>query len=214
MFVFFAPNCLGHPDNYIPANPLATPAHIVPEWYFWPFYAILAPSRWTSFCANCGACWRCSARSLLFFLPWLDKSPVRSRALSAGVQALLLDAGDRRARAGYVGGRRRKRSGSRSARWRRHIISRTSSSSCRCSAGSSGRCRCRRSRRRCCTAAEHCLDPLRAGAGTVIYQSIAKRMEVSVLGAIGKNKAIRPAPSNGVVPEFPCCRTPSRCSAR
>ena len=35
------PNYLGHPDNYIPANPLATPAHIVPEWYFLPFYAIL-----------------------------------------------------------------------------------------------------------------------------------------------------------------------------
>jgi ubiquinol-cytochrome c reductase cytochrome b subunit len=32
---------LGHPDNYIPANPISTPAHIVPEWYFWPFYAIL-----------------------------------------------------------------------------------------------------------------------------------------------------------------------------
>jgi ubiquinol-cytochrome c reductase cytochrome b subunit len=39
--VFFAPNALGHPDNYIPANPMQTPAHIVPEWYFWPFYAIL-----------------------------------------------------------------------------------------------------------------------------------------------------------------------------
>src|ERR1044071_1224628 len=39
--VYFAPNYMGHPDNYIPANPLATPAHIVPEWYFWPFYAIL-----------------------------------------------------------------------------------------------------------------------------------------------------------------------------
>ena len=39
--VFFAPNFLGHPDNYIPANPLQTPAHIVPEWYFLPFYAIL-----------------------------------------------------------------------------------------------------------------------------------------------------------------------------
>src|SRR4030095_15540906 len=37
--LFFLPNYLGHPDNYIPANPLATPAHIVPEWYFWPFYA-------------------------------------------------------------------------------------------------------------------------------------------------------------------------------
>ena len=40
-FVFFAPNFLGEPDNYIPANPLATPPHIVPEWYFLPFYAIL-----------------------------------------------------------------------------------------------------------------------------------------------------------------------------
>lgn len=40
-FVFFAPDALGHPDNYIPANPLVTPAHIVPEWYFLPFYAML-----------------------------------------------------------------------------------------------------------------------------------------------------------------------------
>lgn len=40
-FVFFFPNILGHPDNYIEANPMVTPAHIVPEWYFLPFYAIL-----------------------------------------------------------------------------------------------------------------------------------------------------------------------------
>jgi len=40
-FIFFAPNLLGHSDNYIPANPLVTPSHIVPEWYFLPFYAIL-----------------------------------------------------------------------------------------------------------------------------------------------------------------------------
>lgn len=40
-FLFFAPNLLGHPDNYIPANPMVTPPHIVPEWYFLPFYAIL-----------------------------------------------------------------------------------------------------------------------------------------------------------------------------
>jgi quinol-cytochrome oxidoreductase complex cytochrome b subunit len=40
-FVFFFPNTMGHPDNYIPANPMVTPAHIVPEWYFLPFYAIL-----------------------------------------------------------------------------------------------------------------------------------------------------------------------------
>jgi len=41
LFVFFYPNLLGHPDNYIPANPLVTPAHIVPEWYLLPFYTIL-----------------------------------------------------------------------------------------------------------------------------------------------------------------------------
>jgi len=40
-FLFYAPNLLNHPDNYIKANPLVTPAHIVPEWYFLPFYAIL-----------------------------------------------------------------------------------------------------------------------------------------------------------------------------
>ena len=40
-FVYFYPNLLGHPDNYIPANPMSTPAHIVPEWYFLPVYAIL-----------------------------------------------------------------------------------------------------------------------------------------------------------------------------
>jgi ubiquinol-cytochrome c reductase cytochrome b subunit len=41
VMVFFYPNVLGHPDNYVPANPLVTPSHIVPEWYFLPFYAIL-----------------------------------------------------------------------------------------------------------------------------------------------------------------------------
>ena len=78
---FFAPNMLGHPDNYIPANPLSTPAHIVPEWYFWPFYAILraftvnflwVPAKLWGVIAMFGAI------ALLFFLPWLDKSPVRS----------------------------------------------------------------------------------------------------------------------------------------
>ena len=74
------PNCLGHPDNYIPANPLSTPAHIVPEWYFWPFYAILRaftvdfilPAKLWGVLAMFGSI------LLLFFLPWLDKSPVRS----------------------------------------------------------------------------------------------------------------------------------------
>ena len=80
-FVFFAPNYLGHPDNYIPANPLSTPAHIVPEWYFWPFYAILR-----AFTVNFlwipaklwGVIAMFSSIILLFFLPWLDNSPVKS----------------------------------------------------------------------------------------------------------------------------------------
>ncbi len=79
--IFFAPNFLGHPDNYIPANSLSTPAHIVPEWYFWPFYAILRaftvdflfiPAKLLGVLAMFGSI------ALLFFLPWLDTSPVRS----------------------------------------------------------------------------------------------------------------------------------------
>ncbi len=46
LLVFFAPNILGDPDNYIPANPLVTPAHIAPEWYFRPYYAILRAVEW------------------------------------------------------------------------------------------------------------------------------------------------------------------------
>jgi ubiquinol-cytochrome c reductase cytochrome b subunit len=79
--VFFAPNYLGHADNYIPANSMSTPALIVPEWYFWPFYAILR-----SFTFNflfipaklMGVLAMFSSILLWFFLPWLDKSPVRS----------------------------------------------------------------------------------------------------------------------------------------
>jgi len=80
LVTFFAPNYLGHADNYIPANPLSTPAHIVPEWYFWPFYAILRaftvdfilPAKlW-------GVLAMFSAILIHFFLSWLDPSPVRS----------------------------------------------------------------------------------------------------------------------------------------
>ena len=74
VLVFFAPNYLGHPDNYIPANPLATPAEIVPEWYFLPFYAILrsVPNKLGGVTLMFGAI------AVLFLLPWLDTSPVRS----------------------------------------------------------------------------------------------------------------------------------------
>ena len=73
-FIFYAPNSLGHPDNYIKANPLVTPLHIVPEWYFLPFYAILRaiPSKLGGVVAMFGAI------IILFFLPWIDRSKVRS----------------------------------------------------------------------------------------------------------------------------------------
>jgi ubiquinol-cytochrome c reductase cytochrome b subunit len=74
LLVFFAPNYLGHSDNYIPANPLVTPAHIVPEWYFLPFYAILrsVPDKLGGVLLMFGSI------GVLFVLPWLDTSPVRS----------------------------------------------------------------------------------------------------------------------------------------
>lgn len=80
-FVFFMPNALGHPDNYIPANPMQTPAHIVPEWYFWPFYAILRAFTVDFFIVPAklmGVLAMFSAILVWFILPWLDKSPVRS----------------------------------------------------------------------------------------------------------------------------------------
>lgn len=75
-FVFYQPNYLGHPDNYIPANPMVTPEHIVPEWYFLPFYAILRaiPDKLGGVTAMF------SAIIVLFFLPWLDGCKVRSGA--------------------------------------------------------------------------------------------------------------------------------------
>ncbi|GAB5389780.1 MAG: cytochrome b/b6 [Alphaproteobacteria bacterium] len=82
VFVFWMPNALGHPDNYIPANPMVTPPHIVPEWYFLPFYAILravtfdflwiVPAKLGGVIAMFGAI------AVLFVIPWLDTSPVRS----------------------------------------------------------------------------------------------------------------------------------------
>ena len=72
--VFFLPEYLGHASNYVPADPLATPAHIVPEWYFLPFYAILRsiPDKLMGVVAMFGSI------VVLAALPWLDRSPVRS----------------------------------------------------------------------------------------------------------------------------------------
>ena len=74
LMLFFAPNYMGHPDNYIPANPLVTPAHIVPEWYFLPFYAILRAIPDKLF----GVIAMFASLLILFVLPWLDTSKVRS----------------------------------------------------------------------------------------------------------------------------------------
>jgi len=75
-FLFYMPNYLGHADNYIPANPGVTPAHIVPEWYFLPFYAILRaiPDKLGGVLAMFGAI------VVLALVPWLDTSKVRSAA--------------------------------------------------------------------------------------------------------------------------------------
>jgi ubiquinol-cytochrome c reductase cytochrome b subunit len=82
LVTFYSPNYLGHPDNYIPANPLATPAEIVPEWYFWPFYAILRSFTFDFILPAklWGVLAMFASILLLFFLPWIDKSPVRSGA--------------------------------------------------------------------------------------------------------------------------------------
>jgi ubiquinol-cytochrome c reductase cytochrome b subunit len=81
LVLFFGPNALGHPDNYIPANPMSTPAHIVPEWYFWPFYAILRAFTFDFFFVPAkllGVLAMFSAILVWFFMPWLDTSPIRS----------------------------------------------------------------------------------------------------------------------------------------
>jgi ubiquinol-cytochrome c reductase cytochrome b subunit len=74
ILVFFMPNLLGDANNFIPANPLQTPPDIVPEWYFLPYYAILrsVPNKLGGVCMMFGSI------LVLFVLPWLDTSPVRS----------------------------------------------------------------------------------------------------------------------------------------
>lgn len=80
-FVFYMPNFLGHADNYIEANPLVTPAHIVPEWYFLPFYAILRAITFNIGPIDSklgGVLAMFASIAVLFVMPWLDTSKVRS----------------------------------------------------------------------------------------------------------------------------------------
>jgi ubiquinol-cytochrome c reductase cytochrome b subunit len=79
--VGFMPNYLGHPDNYIEANPLSTPAHIVPEWYFLPFYAMLRAITFDILFINSklgGVIAMFGSIIVMFLVPWLDTSRVRS----------------------------------------------------------------------------------------------------------------------------------------
>lgn len=73
-FVFFEPNTLGHPDNYIPANPMVTPTHIVPEWYFLPFYAILRSVPNKTF----GVVLLLASILVLIILPFFGSAQIRS----------------------------------------------------------------------------------------------------------------------------------------
>lgn len=74
VLVFYYPNVLNHPDNYIPADPLQTPAHVVPEWYFLPYYAILRsiPHKVGGILAMVGSI------LVLFLIPYISTSEVRS----------------------------------------------------------------------------------------------------------------------------------------
>jgi len=87
-FTFFAPDFFGEPDNYIEANPLVTPPHIVPEWYFLPFYAILRaftddfflywPISWMMSAKLAGVVAMFGSVLILMLMPWLDRCKVRS----------------------------------------------------------------------------------------------------------------------------------------
>jgi quinol-cytochrome oxidoreductase complex cytochrome b subunit len=80
-FIFYAPNFLGNPDNYIPANPMQTPNHIVPEWYLLPYYAILRSITFSIIgipAKLLGVIFSFGSLFLLLIVPWLDTSPVRS----------------------------------------------------------------------------------------------------------------------------------------
>ncbi|NRA29758.1 MAG: cytochrome b, partial [Parvularculaceae bacterium] len=81
IFLFYMPNSLGHPDNYIPADPLVTPAHIVPEWYFLPFYAMLRAIDFDFLFINSklgGVLVMLGSILIWLVIPWLDRSKVRS----------------------------------------------------------------------------------------------------------------------------------------
>jgi quinol-cytochrome oxidoreductase complex cytochrome b subunit len=108
--VFFAPNLLGDPVNYVPANPLQTPAEIVPEWYFLPFYAMLRSITfdvlWIIPAKLAGVITMFGSIVVLFFLPWLDTSPVRSSRFRPVYKWVIWLLGSDMFVLGYVGAHR------------------------------------------------------------------------------------------------------------
>lgn len=102
IFIFFLPNSLGHPDNYIPADPLVTPAHIVPEWYFLPFYAILRAITFETNLVMLGGfafmflpfCWNFGAMILGMIGPKLPKfESMTTRPIFLAIGLIIVGAG-------------------------------------------------------------------------------------------------------------------------
>jgi ubiquinol-cytochrome c reductase cytochrome b subunit len=99
-FLFFLPEKLGHSDNYIMANPLVTPSHIVPEWYFLPFYGILRSILDKTY----GIIIMFASMLILFFLPVLDKSLIRTKTFKVAHRILFWVFVFNFAFLGYLGG--------------------------------------------------------------------------------------------------------------
>ena len=136
-FLFYIPNYLGHPDNYIIADPLKTPAHIVPEWYYLPFYAILRAITFNIGPIDSklgGVLAMFGSIAVLFVVPWLDTSKVRSAVYRPWYKIFfwLFVANAHAARlAGLASGGRRLCSDG--AGLHALLLRASSSSSCRCS---------------------------------------------------------------------------------
>jgi quinol-cytochrome oxidoreductase complex cytochrome b subunit len=153
-FVFYQPNFLGHPDNYIEANPLKTPAHIVPEWYYLPFYAMLRAITFNVGPIDSklgGVLVMFGSIIILFFLPWLDTSKVRSAVYRPWYKMFFWLFVANSIMLGWLGAKPAEgwsMSCCRSSE--RSTTSRSSSSSCRCSGFSRRRGACpTRSPNRC-----------------------------------------------------------------
>lgn len=138
-FVFYDPNFLLNPDNSIPANPGVTPAEIVPEWYFLPFYAILRsiPNKLVGVLAMF------SSILVLFFVPWLDTSKVRSARFRPIYRQFFWLLAVDCVPLGYAGGQPPEGAWLVLSRFAPHITFCISWWCCRSSACSSGHCPCR-----------------------------------------------------------------------